>query len=121
MHQIGTSGRDLGHAALQQRLRDVSGLSLNDILAADRSLITLSSPLRRLLKGGAGRELFQAREEWAARLASGMVKYLTDEFQFVDLRAQREPLEGAYLRLIDGLAHDEPEQALVRHHDRLRA
>ena len=95
----------LPQAALRQRLLDVADLSLGQVLAADPRLRSISPRLDRMLAMGAAREALSRRDWWVGSLSSGMVRYLTEQFQYVDLRDQISALEQIYRAFLDCLEH----------------
>lgn len=111
----------LAGLALRQRLKDVAGLSLYELLAAGPRLRSVSPTLDQMLALGAAREAYRRRDWWVDLLTSGMVRYLTEQFQYVDLRGQIAPLEGMYRSFLKYLADDkrDPVKALEQHHNRL--
>jgi len=72
-----------------------------------------------MLAMGAAREALSRQDWWVGSLSSGMVRYLTEQFQYVDLRGQISPLEQIYRTFLDHLAHREASKALEQHHARL--
>ncbi|WIJ26449.1 class I SAM-dependent methyltransferase [Devosia sp. RR2S18] len=71
-----------------------------------------------MLALGAAREALHRKEHWVSLLTSGMVRYITEQFQFVDLRGQIASLRQIYRDFLEHLA-EEPEEAVERHHGRL--
>src|SRR5690554_7385135 len=82
-----------GAAVLRQRLIDIAGVSLRDILAADPRLRLTSPALRQALRSAPAPATEQEREAWVDQLAAGMARYMTKQFQYVDLRRGDGPLQ----------------------------
>ena len=85
---------------LKQRLADVQGVSLRDILAAEPRLRSMSPPLRELLLQQPITLDEPRLAVWADRLTAGMTDYVTRQFQYVDLRLASGSLEQLYRRFL---------------------
>lgn len=119
MHPVGK-----GAAVLRQRLIDIAGVSLRDILAADPRLRLTSPALRQALRSAPAPATEQEREAWVDQLAAGMARYMTKQFQYVDLRRGDGPLQHLNRCFVEDFADGWGVQpavhaALRRHHDRL--
>jgi len=126
MHEAGLPRTPKLADLLQQRLADVDGVTLADMLRQSPRLRSISPALGALLEAWPAVDPEGDAAAWARLLARGMTRYLTSEFQYLDIEGASESLVHLYRQfMVEFLATDGAipavERTLCAHHDRLLA
>lgn len=119
---VDTSRSTPSSLILEQRLLDVDGITLGGILSRDQRLRRISQRLRVLMRRAPRLVAAGQQVQWVSALASGMAKFMTEQFQYADFSLpELSELYGQFVHDMSAAWHDNLalHSSLCRHHDRL--